>query len=98
MGSGKSLVAAELARRGGRLVSGDELGHEGLRQPAIRDRLAGRWGKEVLTESGEIDRRKVAALVFKNPRPRCGSWRWPCSPGLSGVSTKRSRRPIRDPR
>lgn len=66
MGSGKSLVAQELARHGGRVVSGDQLGHEGLRQPAIRDQLVGRWGKEILTESGEIDRKKIAVIVFEN--------------------------------
>jgi dephospho-CoA kinase len=70
MGSGKSLVAEEFARRGARVVSGDRLGHEGLRQPAIRDQLVGRWGKDVLDEQGEIDRRKVSAIVFANPDER----------------------------
>src|SRR5262245_10314105 len=67
MGSGKSVVAEEFARHGGKVVSGDQLGHEGLRQPAIRDRLVGRWGKEILTEVGEIDRRRVATIVFNDP-------------------------------
>jgi dephospho-CoA kinase len=66
MGSGKSLVAEEFARHGGKVISGDQLGHEGLRQPAIRDRLVGRWGSDVLTEDGDIDRHKVAAIVFND--------------------------------
>jgi len=67
IGSGKSLVASEFARRGGKVVRGDDLGHEGLRQPELRDRLVERWGREILAQDGEIDRRKVAAIVFDNP-------------------------------
>lgn len=70
MGSGKTHVAAELARYGGCIVSGDALGHEGLRQPEVRERLVARWGQDVLNESGEIDRRKVAAIVFAKPEER----------------------------
>ncbi len=67
IGSGKSRVAAEFARHGGRVVSGDQSGHEALRQPEIRDRVVRRWGAGVLTEDGEVDRRKVAAVVFADP-------------------------------
>jgi dephospho-CoA kinase len=64
IGSGKSQAAAELARHGGRVLSGDAAGHEALLQPEVRDRLVQRWGGRVLNESGEIDRRKVGAFVF----------------------------------
>jgi dephospho-CoA kinase len=64
MGSGKSFVAAELARHGGRVISGDQAGHEALRQPDIKASLAARWGSEVLDAGGEIDRRAVARRVF----------------------------------
>jgi 2-phosphoglycerate kinase len=37
IGSGKSLVAAELARLGGRIIAGDQLGHEGLRKRSAGD-------------------------------------------------------------
>lgn len=67
IGSGKSLVADELARRGGRVIRGDHLGHEGLRQPEIREQVVRRWGPGVLDEKGEIDRRKVGAIVFADP-------------------------------
>src|SRR5262245_36949267 len=70
MGSGKSTVAAALIRRGGRLISGDALGHEGLRQPDIREQLVRRWGRDVLDAHGEVDRRKVAGLVFADPAER----------------------------
>src|SRR5207253_9155202 len=64
IGSGKSRVADALARRGGRVIAGDLLGHEALRQPQVRDQVVGRWGRGVLNDQGEIDRRKVGAIVF----------------------------------
>jgi dephospho-CoA kinase len=67
IGSGKSRVAQLLARRGARVVSGDELAHAALRQPEVRDRIVARWGPGVLDGSGEIDRRRVAAIVFADP-------------------------------
>jgi dephospho-CoA kinase len=70
MGSGKSAVAAEFARRGARVVSGDTLGHEALRQPGIRDLVARSWGPDVLDEGGEINRRKLGAIVFRDPPQR----------------------------
>jgi dephospho-CoA kinase len=70
MGSGKSLVAHELERRGAKVISGDRLGHEALRQPEIRDKLVERWGKQILDNEGKIDRPKVAAIVFVDPEER----------------------------
>src|SRR5262249_20846035 len=70
MGSGKSLVAHELERRGAKVISGDRLGHEALRQPEIRDRLIKRWGTQILDNDGKIDRPKVAAIVFADPAER----------------------------
>lgn len=70
MGSGKSTVAAEFVRRGGRLISGDALGHEALRQPDVREQVVKRWGPDVLDEHGEVNRRKVAALVFADEKER----------------------------
>jgi dephospho-CoA kinase len=70
IGSGKSQVAAAFARHGARVISGDTLAHEALRQPEIRDRVAGRLGKGILDERGEIDRRRLAAVVFADPAER----------------------------
>jgi dephospho-CoA kinase len=70
IGSGKSLVAAELVKHGGVLISGDRLGHEALRQPEIRSQLVARWGEAILDASGEIDRKRVAGIVFANPAER----------------------------
>jgi dephospho-CoA kinase len=71
IGSGKSTVAQAFARRGAKVIVGDALGHEALRQPDVRAQLVGRWGPQVLDGAGEVDRRKVAAIVFaKNPQAR----------------------------
>jgi len=64
IGSGKSQVAALLARRGARVIAGDELAHEVLRQPAIRDAIAARWGRGMLDEQGQVQRRRLGAIVF----------------------------------
>ncbi|MCI0379733.1 MAG: dephospho-CoA kinase [Gemmataceae bacterium] len=68
IGSGKSLVAAEFARRGGSLIVADKLGHEGLRAPDVKERVVQRWGKKLLDLEGEIDRKKLGAIVFADPK------------------------------
>jgi len=70
IGSGKSLVAAELARRGAFVVSGDRLGHEALEVPEIRERVLQKWGAPILAERGRIDRRKLGAIVFSDAQER----------------------------
>jgi dephospho-CoA kinase len=64
IGSGKSRVAAEFARFGARIVSGDQLGHEALRQPEIGRQVTGRWGTRILKADGTINRSSLGALVF----------------------------------
>ncbi len=70
MGSGKSTVSAAFAQRGGRIISGDALGHEALRQPEVRKEIVHRWGADVLDARGDVDRRKVSALVFTDSAQR----------------------------
>lgn len=64
IGSGKSLVAAKLARHGACLIEGDKLGHEALRQPDIKAQVTARWGRDLLDENGEIQRRRLGRIVF----------------------------------
>lgn len=65
---GKSFVGEALASYGCLLIQADELGHQVL---APRGEAYGEvvreFGREVLTPSGEIDRRALAALVFGSP-------------------------------
>jgi dephospho-CoA kinase len=64
IGSGKSQVTRLLAAAGALVISGDVLGHEALRQPDIKERVVWRWGRGLLDEKGEIDRRKLGGIVF----------------------------------
>jgi dephospho-CoA kinase len=70
IGSGKSRVATEMARHGGRVVAGDVAGHEVLRAPVVRDRVVELFGRAVLGPDGEIARKKVAAIVFNDAEQR----------------------------
>jgi dephospho-CoA kinase len=64
IGSGKSLVAAELVKQGGFLISGDLLGHEALYQPEIKEKVIQRFGEDITDGQGNIIRRKLGAKVF----------------------------------
>lgn len=65
VGSGKSAIVGWLAaRRNVRVIDGDAVGHEVLRLPDVKEQLWTEFGREILTASGEVDRRRLAALVF----------------------------------
>jgi dephospho-CoA kinase len=68
--SGKSEVTRRLEARGAHVIHADTIGHEVLRESDIRDRLIQHFGNEILSkETGEIDRVRVAQLVFGNAPP-----------------------------
>ena len=70
IGSGKSSVAAALRQHGGWIIDADQLGHQALHQPAIRAAIRERWGSVVFDETGAVDRRKLAGVVFTHPEER----------------------------
>jgi len=70
MGSGKSLVAEMFRRRGAKVIVGDQLGHEALGQPEIIAAVVQRWGRDLLEPDGTISRRRLAAIVFGDPKER----------------------------
>ncbi|OHB80089.1 MAG: dephospho-CoA kinase [Planctomycetes bacterium RBG_16_64_10] len=65
--SGKTLVAAELARLGASVWDADGAGHAVLRQEDVRHAVVARWGSAVLGRDGQIDRQAVARIVFAPP-------------------------------
>src|SRR5438552_18432269 len=79
IGSGKSSMAAEFVRRGARLLSGDEFGHEVLRRPKIKEQVVSRWGDKILDGQGDVDRRQLGQIVFADPVERAAleAWLWP---------------------
>jgi dephospho-CoA kinase len=70
IGSGKSAVAAVLTRRGAQVIVADRLGHQALLRPEVKQQLLERWGPDVCDEQGNIDRRRVAEIVFADPTER----------------------------
>ena len=65
IGSGKSVVADLLQRQGASIIDADRLGHEAYapHSEAWR-RVVEAFGEDILTAEGEIDRRKLGAIVF----------------------------------
>src|SRR4051812_46851196 len=68
IGAGKSTVARRLEELGGKLIDGDAVGHQVLREPAIKNKVVETFGKDVVGENGEIDRRKLGGVVFSDPK------------------------------
>ncbi|MFC2070674.1 dephospho-CoA kinase [Chloroflexota bacterium] len=68
IGSGKSTVAQYLAELGAVVIDADKVGHEAYKPgtPAFNDVVAA-FGKEVIAENGEVDRKKLGAIVFGSP-------------------------------
>jgi dephospho-CoA kinase len=68
IGSGKSTVAELLAGRGAVVIDADAIVHE-LQQPGapLLDALAGRFGRQIITADGALDRAQLAALAFDDP-------------------------------
>ena len=68
IGSGKSTVSALLAARGAVIVDADAIVHE-IQQPGspVLTQLAERFGADVLTPEGALDRPAMAAKVFHDP-------------------------------
>jgi dephospho-CoA kinase len=62
--SGKSLVAKKLQQLGAVVLDADHAGHEVLRLPHIKEAARGRWGASIFGPDGEIERKRLAAIVF----------------------------------
>jgi dephospho-CoA kinase len=62
--SGKSAVSNRLGTLGAVVLDADRLGHEVLREADVKEELKRRWGERVFEASGEVDRQRVAEIVF----------------------------------
>ena len=68
IGTGKSEVAQFLQELGAVRVSADELAHRAYRPGTDTWReVVAAFGEEILHPGGEIDRRKLGAIVFADP-------------------------------
>ncbi|MDO8389967.1 MAG: dephospho-CoA kinase [Actinomycetota bacterium] len=68
IGSGKSTVSAALAERGAVIIDADAIGRE-LQQPGqpLLRTLADRFGEQIITADGALDRPALAAIAFGDP-------------------------------
>ena len=64
--AGKSEALKAFARLGAATLSSDAVVHELLESRALRERLAERWGAEVVADGG-VDRAKIGEIVFADP-------------------------------
>jgi dephospho-CoA kinase len=68
VGTGKSTVAAMLAALGATTIDADEVAHEVMRAGSpVHAQIAAAFGPGVLTPDGEVDRRRLGAIVFDDP-------------------------------
>ena len=67
IGSGKSTVAGFLAELGAAVIDLDKVGHEVVKSggPAFK-KVVGAFGEGILNTKGEIDRARLADIVFKD--------------------------------
>ncbi|MDP3704913.1 MAG: dephospho-CoA kinase [Legionellaceae bacterium] len=69
--SGKSTVAAIFAKHGIHVISADHIARllTSPGQPALQD-IINHFGSSIITSSGELNRRKLRELIFKNTTDR----------------------------
>ena len=71
IGSGKSTVARLLERRGAVVIDADHLAREAVaRGTSGFDRVVDTFGPGVLKPNGDLDRVRLAAIIFAHPERR----------------------------
>ena len=69
--SGKSTVAAEFGKLGCAVISADVIAHDLLKEEPVQKELVQQFGREILLPSGQIDRAKLARIVFADAEKLC---------------------------
>ena len=68
IGTGKSTVSQYLAELGAMVIDADKVGHEVFQHGTEGwEEVVATFGKGILTATGEINRKKLGAIVFNNP-------------------------------
>jgi dephospho-CoA kinase len=67
IGVGKTELLRAFERHGAAVISSDEIVHRLLHDPDVKGAVVERLGEGVLGPDGEIDRSRVATVVFSNP-------------------------------
>lgn len=72
IGAGKSTAIEAFVERGAVAFSADTAVHALYRTDEVKDAVRDRWGESVFDADGEVDRAKIADIVFERP----GERRW----------------------
>ena len=68
IGTGKSEAARRLEVLGASIISADQVGHEAYTpNTEAWEQVVAAFGDDILQDDGEIDRRKLGAVVFSDP-------------------------------
>jgi len=67
--TGKSTVSGMLAQRGAVIIDADKIGHQAYKpHTETWQQVIETFGRGILKENGEINRKKVGEIVFNNPQ------------------------------
>ncbi|MBO4235952.1 MAG: dephospho-CoA kinase, partial [Firmicutes bacterium] len=71
IGSGKSTVSNYLIRKGFIVIDSDAIAHDVVKKgkPALNE-ISEAFGKSVIGLDGELNRKKLADIVFKHPKKK----------------------------
>ncbi len=68
IGSGKSTVSQYLAELGAVILDADKVGHKAFKpHTEAWHKVVATFGRQILTPTGEIDRKKLGEIVFSQP-------------------------------
>ena len=67
IGSGKSTVARIFGELGCLVIDADEQVRQAYRDPAVVEQLQQWWGDQVIERPGQLNRRKIADIIFHDP-------------------------------
>ena len=70
IGSGKSTVAGVFGEIGCLVISADEQVRRAYEDPEVIAQLRNWWGDDVLGLDGQLNRKKIADIVFSDPQQR----------------------------
>ncbi len=70
VGAGKSTVAKLMGELGAGVISSDQLGHLEINSAQVKETLQLWWGAGILAADGDVDRGKVASIVFGDSSQR----------------------------
>jgi len=66
IGCGKTTVAKMFEKLGAQVIEADKVGHLLLKRKKVKERLVRAYGRSILDERGEVVRKNLRGIVFKD--------------------------------